>query len=118
MKDIKILSLVNLFEGSKWIKICERDPNISERELSGGLFWTCDFNSNTPKQKIRLFDDNVWYLKKVGSKNVKWNPDFKFTHWLKQGFYIPQISNEEIEEINKYREDKESSYNNQLIFYI
>ena len=118
MEDIKILSLGNVFEGSKWIRICERDPNISEREMSSGLFWTCDFDSNHPKPQIRLFDDNVWFLKKMGSKNVKWNPNFEFTHWLKQGFYVPHLSTEEIDEIKRYREEKELNYNNQLIFYI
>jgi len=116
MDEIQVLFLDDILEGSKWIKICDRDPNIPERELSNGIFWTCDFRSNVTRPKIRLFDDNVWYLK--SSENLKWNPNFEFTHWLKQGFYVPKLSSEEIEEIDRYREKKSEDYRNQLIFYI
>lgn len=116
MDDIQVLFLDETLEGSKWIKICDRDPDLSERELSNGIFWTCDFSFHAAKPKIRLFDDNVWYLK--GSDNVKWNPNFEFTHWLKQGFYVPSMSSDELEEIDIYREKKSKDYRNQLIFYI
>jgi hypothetical protein len=116
MDDIQVLFLNNTFEGSKWIKICDRDPSLSERELSEGIFWTCDFSSDVTKPKIRLFDDNVWYLK--SSKDLKWNPNFEFTHWLKQGFYVPDLSSDEIEEIDDYRAKRSEDYRNQLIFYI
>jgi hypothetical protein len=118
MSKAHILPLDSTHEGSKWIKISERDPEISERSLSGGFFWTCDFSKRTPKPVIRLFDDNVWYLRKEHPQKKGWNPDFEFTHWLKQGFYIPQFTDEELKEIEDYRNYRARNYASQIMFYI
>jgi len=118
MSKAHVVPLDGTHEGSKWIKICERDPNISERTLSNGHFWTCDFSSSRPKPTLRYFDDNIWYLKKDHPEKKGWNPDFEFTHWLKQGFYTPRVSDEEIKEIQNYRDFQALNYRSQIIYYI
>jgi hypothetical protein len=118
MNNVHVLPLDSTHEGSKWIKICERDPDIPERSLSNGYFWTCDFSEGNPKPKLRLFDDNVWYLRKNSAEKKGWDPDFEFTHWLKQGFYTPKISDDEMKEIQDYRSCQALNYRTQLIYYI
>jgi len=116
MSKAIVLPLDGTHEGSRWIKISERDPKISEMTLSEGLFWTCDFTMNKPKPVMRLFSDNVWYLRNVIKKG--WDPNFNFTHWLLQGFYVPKMTNEDVEEVLEYRSRRSVEFRNQLIYYI
>jgi hypothetical protein len=118
MSKAHVLPLDSTPEGSKWIKICERDPDISERTLSNGFFWTCDFSARRPKPTLRFYDDNIWYIRKERPEKKGWDPDFEFTHWLKQGFYVPKITDEEMEEIRNYRNYQSLNYHNQIIYYI
>jgi len=117
-KNVHTITLDMVHEGSKWMKISERDPNIPERTLSNGFFWTCDFTNPNAKPKIRLFDDNVWYLFKDHPQRKGWNPDYNFTHWLKQGFYKPTITEEDFKEIEDYRNAKLLNSRGQFIYYI
>jgi hypothetical protein len=118
MENIGTISFGGVLEGSKWIKNCERDPDIHEIKRFRGLFWTCDVTDIEPKMILRKFEGNVWYTFRENYNKKGWVMSFDFTHWLRQGLGIPDVPPEEIKELTDHIDFISLNYRSRLGYNI